>query len=182
MKRVYLVLLALCLTGLTGCHHRAPKALVLPPAPPEIAPVMVSVPPPTHPTEPLPVNVPVANVPSPVVVPPKRHRRRKYTPAPSTAAAPTQVAVATPPAIELGQLSAGGETGSALRTETEATLTTQKQRLDHLTPSVAAAHPADVEQARRFLKAAEDAWKTSDIEGAHTLIGKAKVLLDDLSK
>lgn len=181
MKRPGMMLLAAGLFALAGCRHRAPKALVLPPAPPEIAPVMVSVPPPTHPTEPLPVTQPVASAPPPVIVPPKRPRRKKYAPVPPPAA-PTQVAVATPPAIALGQLSAGGDTGGSLRTETEAMLAAQKQRLDRLPAAVVATHAADVEQARRFLKAAEDAWKSSDIEGAHTLTGKAKVLLDDLAK
>ncbi len=89
---------------------------------------------------------------------------------------------APPPSIELGQLSAGGDSGTGLRAETNTLLTTQKLRLEKLPATIGATHAADVEQARRFLKSAEDAWKTGDVEGAHTLAVKAKVLIDDLSK
>lgn len=143
---------------------------------------MVSVPPPTHPTEPLPSAAPAVVVtPAPIVVVPRKVRRRKPAPV-----APVQVAVVPPPAsapsIVLGQLSAGGEAGSGSRSETEGLLAAQKSRLERLSLAVATAHAADVEQARRFLKSAEEAWKTSDLEGAHTLALKAKVLLDDLTK
>lgn len=178
------LLLTACSLALAGCHHRAPKASTLPPAPPDILPVMVSVPPPTHPTEPLPsTSAPVAAAPVPVVTPPRRPHKKKAVPTPPPP--PPQVAVATitPAApISLGQLSAGGDSGSGLRSETDALLTTQKLRLEKLSPAIVATHPTDVEQARRFLKGAEDAWKTGDVEGAHTLGVKAKVLVDDLSK
>ena len=145
---------------------------------------MVSVPPPTHPTEPLPsTSVPAAAAPFPIVTPPRRPHRKKAVPAPPPA--PPQVAVTTtapPPSIELGQLSAGGGSGTGLRSETYTLLTTEKLRLEKLPATIAATHAADVEQARRFLKSAEDAWKAGDVEGAHTLAVKAKVLVDDLSK
>ena len=182
MRRLRLLVLMGCVVWLAGCRHKA-ATLVVPPTAPEIAPVMVSVPPPTHPTEPLPAaTVPVAEGHAPVVPPPKRPHKHKAAPAP-----PVQVAVVAPPpaaaaapAIALGQLSAGGDAGSGLRAETETMLAVQMQRLDRLPTAVAAAHAADVEQARRFLKGADEAWKTGDVEGAHTLVVKAKVLLDDL--
>ncbi len=167
---------------LGGCHRHVVHSLAVPPAPPEIRPVMVSVPPPTHPTEPVPQpDVSSAEPVKSVPPPPKKPRRKKVSPAPVIMAPPT-VAMGPPPSIELGQLSAGGEAGNNLRGETEGMLAAQKQRIDRLPASVAAVHTAEVEQARRFLKGAEDAWKTGDIEGAHTLVVKAKVLLDDLSK
>ncbi len=170
------------LVPLAGCRHRAVKTVTMAPVPPEIGPVMVSVPPPTHPTEPLPTpDKPVVATAVPVPAPPKKVHRKKPVSVP--VAPPVQVAAAAPPpAITLGQLSAGGTAGSPSRTETEQTLAEQKQRLEKLAAAAAAAHPADVEQVRRFLKGADDAWNTGDVEGAHTLALKAKVMLDDLQR
>ena len=178
------VLLTLSLTlslSLAGCHRRVPAAMALPALPPDIGPVMVSVPPPTHPTEPLPEpTVPVASAPVPPAPAPKKPHKHKVKPAPVPP--PVQVAASTSPPIALGQLSTGGDAGKDLRGDTETLLAVQKQRLDRLAGNVTAAHTADVEQARRFLKGAEDAWKTGDVDGAHTLAVKAKVLIDDLSR
>ena len=69
-----------------------------------------------------------------------------------------------------------------MRSETEQLVSSQKLRIEHLPAAVAAAHEAETDQARRFLKSAEEAWKTADVEGAHTLALKAKVLLDDMQK
>ena len=69
-----------------------------------------------------------------------------------------------------------------MRIETEQAVAAQKQRLDKLPAPVVATHGTEVEQVRRFLRSAEDAWNTGDVEGAHTLAAKAKVMLDDLQK
>ncbi len=142
---------------------------------------MVSVPPPTHPSEPLPVaEKPVVVEVAPPPPPPKKVRKKRPVQvAPATTAAPTQVAAAEP-AISLGQLSAGGDSGTALRSETEQMMATQKQRFDHLPSPLVAAHATETDQVRRFLKGSETAWQAGDVEGAHTLALKAKILLDDL--
>ena len=171
---------------LAGCHHRAKQVIVLPPAPPEIAPVMVSVPPPTHRSEPIPA--PIAAVPPPPVVvePPKKEKRQPrrsaatvVTPAPVP---PVQTAATEPPPIELGELSAGGETTSGLKQETYNLIHALDARVAALPDGVASSHKREIERAKRFLKQAEDSWNTADMDGAHTLAVKAKVLLDDLQK
>lgn len=180
MRRLAAPLALASLLVLAGCRHRQPKLAAAVPLPPDIHPVMVSVPPPTHPTEPLPE--PEKSVVQEVIPPPpppKKVRKKRAVPVPPAPAAPVQVAAATPP-ISLGQLSAGGDAGSALRSETEQLAAAQKQRLDHLPAPLAAAHTTEVDQVRRFLKGADSAWQSGDVEGAHTLALKAKILLDDL--
>ena len=135
-------------------------------APPDIRPVMVSVPPPTHPSEPLPVpDKPVVVEVAPTPTPPKKIRKKRPVPvAQASAPAPAQVAAAEP-AISLGQLSAGGDSGTALRSETEQMMATQKQRLERLPSPVVTAHATEADQVRRFLKGSETAWQAGDVEG-----------------
>ncbi len=174
---LFTILLAITVTG---CRHRQPKPLAIVPPPPDIRPAMVSVPPPTHPSEPLPEpEKPVVVEITPPPPPPKKVRKKRSLPVAPPTPAPVQVAAAEPP-ISLGQLSAGGDAGTGLRSETEQTMASQKQRLDRLPAPLASAHATDVDQVRRFLKGAETAWQAGDVEGAHTLALKAKILLDDL--
>ena len=190
MRRVCLLLCAVLLP-LAGCHRHARQTLALPPAPPEIAPVMVSVPPPTHPTEPLPAQ-PKAVV--TIVAPAEKPRRRPAKPRKTTATVPppiastpaapppVQTAAVTPPPINLGTLSAGGDSSNNSRQETTDLIHAQTQRIVGLQSTFVNDHKADVEQARLYLRQAQDAWSSSDVEAARTLATKAKVLLDDLLK
>ncbi len=193
MKRSMLLLC--CLLLLSGCHRHAKQVFALPPAPPEIAPVMVSVPPPTHPTEPLPAPIkPVVTVAPPPEKPAKKPSRIRRVPPATTAIqppasglpAPAQTAsAATPPAappISLGQLSAGGETAGNLRQQTIDLIHSQTQRVSGLQNAFVNEHKDDVEQTRLYIRQAQESWNTSDVEAAHTLATKAKVLLDDLLK
>ena len=119
---------------------------------------------------------------APTPPPPKKVRKKRVAPvisAPAPAPAPAQVAAAEP-AISLGQLSAGGDSGTALRSETEQMMAAQKQRLERLPAPLVSAHTTEADQVRRFLKGSETAWQAGDVEGAHTLALKAKILLDDL--
>ena len=59
-------------------------------------------------------------------------------------------------------------------------MASQKQRLEHLPSTLVSAHPTETDQVRRFLKGSETAWQAGDVEGAHTLALKAKILMDDL--
>ena len=82
------------------------------------------------------------------------------------------------PQLDLGQLSAGDP--APLRQQTEDLLRSQQRRLNAISPAIAALHSQQIEQARLFLKQADDAWQKSDVDGAHTLATKAKVLLDEV--
>ena len=164
---------------LTGCHHHHVKVAMLPPPP--AAPEMVSVPPPTHPSEPVPA-VPLAKVEpiTPELPKPKKPRFRP-APAPPVPQPPVTVAAATPEPMPLGQLTAGDETDNrALRQQTEELLRTQQKRLNEIPSAVIALHTQQIEQARIFLRQADEAWKKLDVDGTRTLATKAKVLLDEV--
>lgn len=183
MRRSLLLLLTSSVFLLAGCHHRAKQVVVAPPPPPEIAPVMVSVPPPTHRSEPIPAPIATVPPPPPVVEPPKKPARpsRRKEPSQPTPAPPVQTAAVEAP-IELGELSAGGEASSGQKQETYNLIHALSARVSALPASITSGHKREVERAKRFLKQAEDSWNNADIEGAHTLAIKAKVLLDDLQK
>ncbi|WP_157178277.1 hypothetical protein [Terriglobus roseus] len=163
---------------LAGCHRNPKIVAAATPPPPPVE--MISVPPPSHPTEPLPEEPVIASPELPLVVPPVRRPqppRRRSTPA----APPTQTAVAAPPPMDLGNLTTGGEsTNTALLQETDDLLKTQTRRLAGISTATIALHTQQVEQARLFLKQASDAWTKQDIEGARTLATKAKVILDEV--
>ena len=167
---------------LAGCHKAKVVAAAAPPPLP--MPEVVSVPPPTHPTEPEPVPevaVETPSVPTPPPPTPRRPPRRRPTPPPTTT---TTTAIATPPpAVDLGQLTTGGEANNAaLRQSTEDLLHAQQRRLIAIPSANVASHSQQVEQARLFLRQADDAWKKLDIEGTRTLATKAKVLLDEITQ
>jgi hypothetical protein len=153
---------------LSGCHKKAPVAAAPPLPPPE----MSSVPPLSHHTDPDP-DIPLEEAEALTVLLP-RHTVFRYRPVPLQQII---IAPAPPPPIELGQLTAGD---TAPRQETEDLLRSQQRRLSAISPAIAALHSQQVEQARLFLKQADDAWQKSDVDGARTLATKAKVLLDEV--
>lgn len=134
---------------------------------------MISVPPPTHPAEPE-LEMPLEEAPALTVLLP-RHTMFRYRPSPLQGIMITPL---PPPPLDLGQLTTGE--AAPLRQQTEDLLHAQERRLSVISPAVAALHSQQVEQARTFLRQAEEAWKKLDVEGARTLATKAKVLLDEV--
>ena len=166
--------LTLCCLLLAGCHRKA--AVVAPPPAPPLA--MVSVPPPTHQTEALAL-IPLEVVPNPDLLLPRKLTRR-FRP---LAATKSQLAALTPPPapVALGRLTTGGEAGNGtLRQQTEDLLRGQMRRVAGLSTDTIAGYGEQVQQAKLFLRQAEEAWRNSDVEGARTLATKAKLLLDEL--
>lgn len=166
--------LGFCCLLIAGCHRRS--VVIAPPAPPP--PAMVSVPPPTHRTEPLP-GIPLEEIANPELQISRRSLPR-FRPLHATKA---QLAGLKPlPApIDLGQLTVGGETANTtLRQQTEDLLRSQQRRLATLPRSIVGLHTHQVQQAKLFLKQADEAWAKQDVEGTRTLSTKAKVLLDEL--
>ncbi len=165
---------ALCLL-LAGCHRKV--AVAPPPAPPHVA--MISVPPPSHPSEPEP-EIPLAE---PETIDAQLPRRigPRFRPLPAT---PAQLAGLNPPPpapVDLGQLTAGGDSDtSANRQQTMDLIQAQQKRLAAIPRNTAARHGQQVQQARLFLRQADDAWNKADLEGARTLATKAKLLLDEI--
>ncbi|WP_419803874.1 hypothetical protein [Terriglobus sp.] len=179
---------------LTGCHHHAPVRAVVPPPPPpaNAGPVMVSVPPPTHRSTDTPdsimtsSNIPVVKP----VRPPRRSSRRSQAQAPAVAQnGPTPPAVqppiastATPPALDLGQLTTSTDDPAATRDGAAQAIRRERDRVRAIPGPVLSAHPTEIDQARRFLKSASDSFSSSDYAAAIALTTKARVLLDDLLK
>ena len=154
---------------LSGCHAKV-RVAAAPPLPP---PVMISVPPPTHPTEPE-AEMPLEEADAlPDLLPRRPVYRFRPSPVPQVTLAPPP-----PPPQELGQLTTGD--AAPLRQQTEELLRSQQRRLSAISPAVAALHSQQIEQARLFLKQADDAWQKADVDGARTLATKAKVLLDEV--
>jgi hypothetical protein len=175
---------AMCLAA-SGCH----KKIRVPPLPPAPPPVLetVTIPPPTHHTDELPQ---VETPPPAAITPPAQQKPRPRRPR-KPAARPTDTATVNAPALPgapattvdpspIGELTTGGEAGTQGRQETESLLNTVQKRLDHLSDEIKKAHQEQVERVRLFVKRAQDAWKTGDLEGARTLATKANVLLDDI--
>jgi len=150
----------------------------------------VTIPPPTHHTEELPKPpeppAPVAAEP-PTVQKPRPRRPKKPAQRTSETATGTMPALPGSPAATadpspIGELTTGGEAGTQGRQETETLLGTVQKRLEQLSDVIKNAHQEQIERVRLFVKRAQEAWKTGDVEGARTLATKANVLLDDISK
>jgi hypothetical protein len=110
-------------------------------------------------------------------VPPARHRKPK----------PVQQAANTPPVPDdnpgvsaIGTLSSG-ET-SDTRRETNDSIAATERGLNGLGRNLNAQEQKTAGQIREYLKQAREALISGDVDGAHTLAAKAKVLLGELSQ
>ena len=161
---------------LTGCPHRTQIAQNQPLAPP------IEDPPPPKP-EPSPTNLPPPEVTIPVqqepqvpvlaepVKKPVKHKKPTNT--------NTQVASNGTPAVPaLGQLSAGDAPN--VRQQTDDWIVSTEKALNGITRKLNDQEQKTAEQIREYLKQARDALTAGDVDGAHTLAGKAKVLLEEL--
>ena len=168
---------------LSGCFHRTnqsknqPVAPALPP-PGSIKTEAVDLPPtdttiPAQPTE-------TANTPS--QPPPKPRPKRKTQP--KSNPADTDVAAnvpATPTAVSaIGQISSGNPVD--YRRDTEDTIVSVEKGLNSLNRQLDDPEQKTADHIREFIKQARVALGTGDVDGAHNLAAKAKVLLAELQK
>ncbi len=167
---------------LTGCFHKTAKTQNEPLAPPiEDAPPPKPVPSPTDLPPPV-ITVPnqapapaAETQPQPAPKPPARHK--KPAPAPST----TQQASAGSPGVSaIGQLSSGD--ASDLRQQALDSIAATGRGLNAITRALSDQEQKTAAQIREFLKQARAALNSGDVDGAHTLAAKAKVLLEELSR
>ena len=168
---------------LTACFHlhKTPQAQNQPVAPAIAkaeppAPTPVNLPPstttiPTQPTE-------NAQAPSQPVKPPVK-RKRPATPPPAPAAATQQAADATSGVSAIGQLSSGNPTD--LRRQTEDTISATERSLNSINRPLSSSDQTTADHIREFIKQARAALLSGDVDGAHTLATKAKVLLGELT-
>lgn len=173
---------------LTSCAHKNNQAQTQPP----LAPPIEDTPLPKPDNAPAHLPPPVITVPQPSTPPPSTTASNpEQTPAPPKKRKPSKPAPAppqndqaanTPPA----EVSAGGgfstpetsdirnQTANSIA-ETEHTLNTISRKLNDQEQKISA-------QIREFLKQAKNALSAGDVDGAHTLAAKAKVLLDELNQ
>jgi hypothetical protein len=171
---------------LTACFHKTARAPVQ------------ALPPPSS-NSPKPETTQVALPPSAVTIPPQPlatgptqseeestppARHRKPRPQPSATDAPpappgTQQAASGPPAVSaIGQLSSADP--SDLRGQTEESLKTIERGLNSIESKLTDGQHKTAAQIREYLKQARQALISGDVDGAHTLAAKARVLLDEL--
>ncbi|HZB89415.1 MAG TPA: hypothetical protein VE291_12195 [Terracidiphilus sp.] len=171
---------------LGGCTHRNQQALNQPLAPPIVD---TPIPPPqTTPTELPPSVVTVQPAPQPATQTPaqkpdQKPRHPVRHPKPETKQPAEQASNANPngsPEVSaIGELTPGDSPDQRIRTE---------QSIDAVDRGIKAiARPLNDQeqktaaQIREFLKQARAALTAGDVDGAHTLAVKAKVLLDELN-
>jgi hypothetical protein len=191
---------ALILFGaaIAGCRHKTeatpPQAAQAPVVP--VSTMAKDTPPPQLP----PPQTPKVGPPGPTNVattpPPKPHRiiHHKPKPAEQTPAtsqppaqtpAPTQQAANGAPAdvSPIGQLSeAPGESNSPRRHQITDDISSTEKGLNDIKRPLSEDEQTTAAQIRTFLAKAKDALNQEDLDGANTLVTKAKVLLAELSK
>ncbi len=167
---------------LTACMHKNH-----PSSPPPLAPPIEDTPPPKpvpSPTElpPPMITIPQENPtpkpqPQQAPAPPPRHKRQPSKSTPPPAAQPPQAEPSSVSAV--GQLSSGDP--SDLRRQTGDSINEVQRGLNGLHRRLNDSEQKTAAQIREFLKQAREALNSGDIDGAHTLAVKAKVLLGELS-
>jgi hypothetical protein len=166
---------------MTGClFHKQPKASVVALDPPSTTgprPVL------THPDLPASLvtipEVPLALDPlfEQEPIPAARHRR---PPKPVQQADTPQPQAETPGVSAIGQLSSGEP--SDMRRETEDLIAATERGLNGLNRNLNGSEQKTAAQIREYIKQAREALLSGDVDGAHTLAAKAKVLLSELSQ
>lgn len=161
---------------LTGCPHKtqvaqnqplAPPIEDTPPFKPEPAPANLPPPEVTIPVQP----EPQLPIPAEPVKKPVKHKKPPTT--------TTQVASTGTPAVSaIGQLTTGEPPN--MRQQTDTLIESTEKTLNGITRKLSDPEGKTAAQIREFLKQARDAMTSGDVDGAHTLAIKAKVLLDEL--
>jgi ribosomal protein S20 len=162
---------------LTGCIHKTHVAQNQPLAPP-----IEDAPPPKP--EPSPTNLP-----PPEVTIPMQPTQAQITPPPEPVKKPAkhkkpantnpQVASTGTPAVSaIGQLTTADSPN--MRQQTDASIESTEKALNGISRTLNDQEQKTAAQIREFLKQAREALTAGDVDGAHTLAIKAKVLLDEL--
>jgi outer membrane biosynthesis protein TonB len=172
---------------LTGCFHKAEQAQNQPLAPPVVdtpppapAPTPKDLPPPVvtvPPAQPTPENT------APPKPPEKPAKHLAHNTKPETRQDPKpadQASNKVPAVPAIGQLSPGDP--SDLRNQTEDSIALTERGLKDLNRQLDDQEQKTVAQVREFLKQARAALTTGDVDGAHTLALKAKVLLAEINQ
>ncbi|HEX3893025.1 MAG TPA: hypothetical protein VHW46_10675 [Terracidiphilus sp.] len=168
---------------LTACTHKNNQAKNHPLAPPIVdKPTTL---PTTTPTELPPSAATVPSAPTAQITPPaqpeqKPVRRGSHHPKPDTKST-EQTATAGPVEVSaIGQLSPGDSSG--LRQQTVESISSTENGLKDINRTLNEQEQKTIAQVREFLKQARVALTSGDVDGAHTLAVKAKVLFGEISQ
>jgi hypothetical protein len=176
---------------LVGCFHKAEQVQNQPP----LAPPVVDTPPPAPAPAPKDLPPPVVTVPqnqpAADATPPAKetdtkpvkhpvHHTTKPDSKSDTKPAEQASNGAAPEVSAIGQLSSGDP--SDLRNQTEDSIASTQRGVNNLNRQLNDQELKTVAQIREFLKQARTALTTGDVDGAHTLALKAKVLLSELNQ
>jgi hypothetical protein len=183
----------------TGCKHKAPVIVpvqaaqtpALPSKPVEVA-ALPPVPQPNTPKVGPPGSDQPPQPPQPQPKHTTRHRAKPATPTtppasdqPAKEAGSTQqAATGEAPAVSpIGQLSTAGDSSSTLsKHDIQDTIDATEKGVNDLKRTLSTAEQETTVQIRTFLAKARQALAQDDLDGAHTLAVKAKVLLDELTR
>lgn len=189
--------LILFTTLLGGCGLWRHKATSAPPPPPPSVPlseIANDVPPPFMPTPPLPnIKAPTVATAAPLPLPkkPAHHSRPRHvtippSPQPALKPQPTpqQLATGVPTDISpIGQLSAAGEsTNLERRHQIVDEIDSTEKSLGKIRRPLSKEEETTITQIRTFLEKAKQALNQADLDGAHTLVTKARVLLKEIAQ
>ena len=167
---------------LTACAHKPQQAATQPLAPPIMdnpppkpAPTPTDLPPPvvTVPNQTPPASTAEVKTPDQPLKPKVRHKK-------SASKETEQASNATPEVSAIGQLSPGDPPD--LDEQTKSSIESTERALNGLTRALNEQETKTVAQIKEFLKQAKAALATGDVDGAHTLALKAKVLLGEINQ
>jgi hypothetical protein len=112
--------------------------------------------------------------------PPVQHKKPSAKTAPQASSSTPAASPETPAVSVIGQLSSGDPSG--LRRETVSSIEATERGLNGIGRTLNGQEQVTAAQIRSFLKQAREAMAASDVDGAHTLAAKAKVLLGELRR
>lgn len=191
MKKFVRAMACLLPLMMSACFHRTHQAQNPPTAPPielPTQPVATPAPPPvqtTPPAETTPApstREPTAESkpPEESTKPPAHHKKRESKPpAPAQEAAAPEPSTPNSGVSAIGNLSAGDSTTS--HQETENSINATERGLKSIHRNLSTQEQRTAAQITEFLKQARAALASGDVDGAHTLALKARVLLNELS-
>ena len=165
-------------TLLAACAHKQQKVQLPPLAPPvDVAsiPPAPNAPPPANETIP---TKPTQEAPTPAQ-PAQKPVTRKKKPKPSDTTEQAANPNPNPEVSAIGQLSSGDPV--ELQRQTAESIASIESELKKINRSLDESEQKTADHIREFIKEARDALNSGDVDGAHTLADKARVLLNELT-
>jgi len=161
---------------LTACEHKQQRAQLPPLAPPDVAniPPPPNAPPPPNETIPTQPTQQAPTPPKPTEQPVKK-KKKTQPPADTT----QQAANPSPEVSAIGQLSSGDPV--ELRRQTVDSIASVEVGLQRINRTLDDSEQKTADHIREFIKEAKAALASGDVDGAHTLTDKARVLLNELT-